>query len=459
MLASSKLANFSKGGSPVKKHCLVIFHRIACATLMIWLTSSSPAQEARKLEPSAADELDKFFRDSSKDEVRAWLAGGNSANLRWGFGTDSVWMPLLSATSYQNLPAVDELVTSGANPNVQVGTQTPLRLAVQKQNLDLVQILVRGGADVNLVPSGDPQTTLSLAIRSGGRYGHGNNLKIIEYLLSKGADPNANGREAINLASSKWFKENRPEVLRLIEANAVDAANAAVRIRSEDLIRAAAAGDVAKVKQLVALGINGTGPQGLALIQAAFKGHKDIVWYLVSKGGLSLLSVTDNGGNNALLAAALGGQENLVTELLQKGADPRAVNARGFDFNDATQIFRLRVGNVISEVGSPLGRGVDMIRRGKEGIKAEEASFKVFSSVVPGTQYPNPEVRRNAIQDHQRAMAQWEAYIRAGADHVAESFRNAQIILARNPAVRPGLRLLLAKLFRHQGENTMADML
>ncbi len=90
------------------------------------------------------------------------------------------------------------------------------------------------------------------------------------------------------------------------------------------LTKAASAGDLATVRNLVEKGADvnekikdGTGRT--ALIKAAEKGHIDIVWYLIGKGADVNYKATMS-GDTALEDAAAGGYIDLVRLLIEKGA-------------------------------------------------------------------------------------------------------------------------------------------
>ena len=95
--------------------------------------------------------------------------------------------------------------------------------------------------------------------------------------------------------------------------------------KRDGLIGAAAAGDTAKVKELLANGadVNRRNSRGVtALMAAAYKGSTELAQLFVEKG--ANVNAGSNKGSTPLMAAVESGNKTLVKFLLDKGADPNA---------------------------------------------------------------------------------------------------------------------------------------
>lgn len=98
------------------------------------------------------------------------------------------------------------------------------------------------------------------------------------------------------------------------------------------LTRAAAIGDIAKVNDLLAQGVdvNAQDPQGVtALIVAAFKGNTDLAKLLVEKG--ADINAKAKRGSTPLMAAVQSRNKEMVKFLLEKGADANAKEELGLN--------------------------------------------------------------------------------------------------------------------------------
>lgn len=106
--------------------------------------------------------------------------------------SDVEWyLTALSYASRQgNIRNIEWLILNGADPNLKLPNSTNLSQAVRGLQPDAVERLIELGADPNQ-EFGRGRTVLWLAIRSSVRgAGYNKNLRIIEVLLSNGADPN-----------------------------------------------------------------------------------------------------------------------------------------------------------------------------------------------------------------------------------------------------------------------------
>jgi len=93
---------------------------------------------------------------------------------------------------------VEYLVQSGANPNMVMGSSTPLTMAADYDCPEIIEVLVNNGADIELKDSLG-ETPLTAAVIKG-------NKSSVAKLISLGADVNSannNGDTPLSLASSK----------------------------------------------------------------------------------------------------------------------------------------------------------------------------------------------------------------------------------------------------------------
>ncbi len=145
--------------------------------------------------------------------------------------------------------------------------QTPLMLAAKKGDEDLVQLLLKHGAKVNLTENGKERSALHKAATSG-------HVNVISLLLNAGAD---------------------------IEAKDAQ--------RLTPLMTAAKKGMIKAVEAFLDAGAKNDN----ALEQAAIKGHKDVVEFLIARGA-------DN-SKMLLRLAAQNGHAEVLKSLIKKGVD------------------------------------------------------------------------------------------------------------------------------------------
>lgn len=122
--------------------------------------------------------------DGSIEIVRILLRFGADPNA-WD-GQHRV-TPLHSAIRYNNKEAIQLLLEAGANPNAVSNLgESALSWAVEQNDYEMVKLFLRFGADKTINEFTPPcgYTPLTMAARQM-------NVKMIELLLSAGADPNA----------------------------------------------------------------------------------------------------------------------------------------------------------------------------------------------------------------------------------------------------------------------------
>ncbi|KAL9632949.1 MAG: hypothetical protein Q9164_004994 [Protoblastenia rupestris] len=197
----------------------------------------------------------------------------------------------------------------------------------------------------------------------------GGHKKIVEILLEKGADINAQGGYYGNALQAASFRGH--EQIPDIDAQGRYHGNA---------LQAASLGGHEQIVQLLlqkGADINAqSGNYSNALQAASYKGHEQIVQLLLQKGA----DINAQGGRygNALQAASSRGHEQIVQLLLQKGAD---INAQGGDFGNALQAASSGYNEQIVQL--LLQKGADINAQGGYYDNAlQAASFRGHEQIV-----------------------------------------------------------------------------
>ncbi|KIX01149.1 uncharacterized protein Z518_08874 [Rhinocladiella mackenziei CBS 650.93] len=214
--------------------------------------------------------------------------------------------------------------------------QTALIWASEYGHAKVVQTLLERGADVN-AQGGEHGNALQAASEGGHE-------KVVQMLLERGADVNAQGGQYSNAlqAASAGGHEKVVQMLLDCEADVhaqggeydydIDESD---RKGQTALIWASEYGHAKVVQTLLERGadVNAQGGEhGNALQAASEGGHEKVVQMLLERGA----DVNAQGGRcgNALQAASEGGHEEVVQTLLERGAD---VNAQGGRCGNALQ--------------------------------------------------------------------------------------------------------------------------
>tara|TARA_Y100000588_G_scaffold262324_1_gene276938 strand:+ start:652 stop:2115 length:1464 start_codon:yes stop_codon:yes gene_type:complete len=246
--------------------------------------------------------------------------------------------PLHWAVQQDAVAMVDLLLAAGADASVSnhYGV-TPLTLASINGSGDAVARLLDAGADPN-TRLADGETVLMTAARTG-------QVDVIEALLDAGADPNsyeqARGQTALMWAAAE---NNVGAIIALIEGGAD------VNARTSDLNAEQSGGTFSREVGLTRE--SQSGPSFTALLFAVQLGQLDAVRALVVLGG----DVNDTfpDGTSALVLAAMNGQYEVGSFLIDQGAD---VTAAKQGWNALHQVIRLRRTNV-GHLPPPKGTGV-----------------------------------------------------------------------------------------------------
>jgi len=238
-----------------------------------------------------------------KETVRALLRQKADVNLAQPDGTTALqW-----AARWDDIETADALIRAGANVKAanRFGA-TPLSLAATNASAAMLEKLLTAGEDANAVLSESGDTVLMLTARTG-------KPDAVAVLLQHGAEvnkTNATGQTALMWAASQ---KNAAAVQVLIEHKADFNAktHAAPPPRPLDTIFSAP------------FPVGGM----TALLFAARQNDQKSAALLIAAG--ADIKETAQDGTSPILVAILNGHYSLANFLLQKGADPNAVDGKG----------------------------------------------------------------------------------------------------------------------------------
>jgi len=146
-----------------------------------------------------------------------------------------------------------------------------------------------------------------------------------------------------------------------------------------ELHEAAAAGSLARVKELVENGTSsakGYSPDGFPVLAlAAAFGHLEVAKYLHAKGGEVNAVATNGSGYNALTGAVASGHTEIAKWLLENGAEPNYRYA-----NNYSPLLTAAANGHLEIVKALLAHGADLYAKTNDGksalIYAEERGHK-----------------------------------------------------------------------------------
>lgn len=237
--------------------------------------------------------------------IAAGLAFAGDVNVPDADGTT----PLAWAVYNDDLPTVQRLLHSGADPNLANRyAVTPLSLAATNRDAAMTETLLKAGANPNAaLPSGI--TVLMTAARTG-------NPDVVRLLLEHGADVNAKGTEYGETALVWAAEENHAAAAQVLIAHGAD-----VNARSTELKREKDRFGLEGVLTIL--------PHGYwtPLMYAARQGSLDAAKTLVDTG--ANLNLTDPDGTTALEIAIINGHFDTAALLTERGADPNISDSAG----------------------------------------------------------------------------------------------------------------------------------
>ncbi|KAM7214165.1 Ankyrin repeat-containing domain protein [Rhypophila decipiens] len=323
-------------------------------------------------------------KESTVEVLSGFKANPNAAGQRFGSA--------LTAASFNGtINIVKKLIAAGADINASHGW--PLQAAAAGGHLAVVAELLAHGAEINrIITEGDREkhmmgggTALQVACEAGSR-------EVVDLLLQHGADPNlgptgANGGTPtcpLIVASQK----SAYEIFKsLIQAGAtVDVLGGPER--TTPLINAALSLSRAAVELLLERGANINLPDktvgDTALIAASRKGDVEMVSCLLDHGADILPS--NRRGENALQAAAFTGRETCLAVLVQHTSRILERLKRAIDGgNKAVE----RVVNGLEE---------DAVKEAEQGITATDGPEKDKPPLVTANVEETKETRQARIK-------------------------------------------------------------
>jgi ankyrin repeat protein len=160
-----------------------------------------------------AQSLQAIISRHDTTEALKLIHAGTDVNAVDNSGTS----PLMSACRWNDITMIRMLLANGAKTNAPRSPKgrTPLMIAcAYYSGISIARLLVENGAEVNAVAN-DGTTALMMAA-------HGAKLDVVEYLLSKGADPtrkDGKGLTALDYATNAPVK---PEMNASITDTRID---------------------------------------------------------------------------------------------------------------------------------------------------------------------------------------------------------------------------------------------
>ncbi|MCY7368843.1 MAG: ankyrin repeat domain-containing protein [Chamaesiphon sp.] len=228
---------------------------------------------------------------------------------------------LMVAAYYGHRSIVNTLLAAGADPNLLSDDNglgagmTALMLAAgsffASNRQQVAKLLIAGGADVNQRGAGG-KTAVFYAALAGSGY-----LDCVETLIAGGANLDLHDDRGHTVLTSVATAENYSMLNLLMQAGA-----STVGLESIQLIQAAAAGNIDRVRSLLATKVNLDLDRGAAIGNAAAAGHTQIVELLIQAG--ANVNLTDKLGFSPIASAAYSGYSEIVNLLIEAGADIQA---------------------------------------------------------------------------------------------------------------------------------------
>ena len=252
------------------------------------------------------------------------ISHGADVNKKTGEGR-SYKTPLNYAAESNNLPVAKLLIARGAD--VEGGGSSPLSSAgVNGDFVEIAQLLVENGAKVN-APSPTGWYPLMTAAGRG-------NIKVMNYFLAQGADPNAADRAGLTaLYSAAGSDYGLSTAAALLSHGAKP--NAKNMHGGTALHQAASQGAIKVIELLLAnkADVNAGNNEGYTPLHGAISYGKNdtrkTVVEILLKGGANVNAKTTRDGETPFHKAIARGDVEIVKLLLNYGADVNSVSKYG----------------------------------------------------------------------------------------------------------------------------------
>lgn len=129
--------------------------------------------------------------------------------------TDSENIEFITALGNGDIQVVQQFMDRGVNINGADFAWSPLQIAANAGQLEIVKLLAEHGADLNYKHPITKMTALGLAAYNGFP-------GIVQFLLSKGADPNIKMRGGVSIVRAVRDTGNTEMVDLLLKGGAMD---------------------------------------------------------------------------------------------------------------------------------------------------------------------------------------------------------------------------------------------
>ena len=221
--------------------------------------------------------------------------------------------PLGLAAERGDVPEVNRLIREGADPDAPgpLGNR-PLHYAAYEGHGRVVELLLAGGR-------GDPNSRNNTGVTPTHNAASRGHLECLASLISAGADVNAVDVDAV---SPLHLATERRAIEALLRAGADP--NARRRDGRTPLHEAAERGDGWATEAILSAGSN---PNARETVRGRAPIHATSDWRCaraLAAAGADLEAVADGDGFTPLQCAAAEGRAEVVSQLLEAGADPRA---------------------------------------------------------------------------------------------------------------------------------------
>jgi ankyrin repeat protein len=252
------------------------------------------------------------------DEVRLSLKLGVEIDAFCAKGHNA----LMAAAYYGHQPIVKVLLEAGADADLLSDGYDGLGYGMSAlmfvagsffaSNRDLIaKLLIASGANVDR-QSEKGKTAIMFAAIAGSGY-----RTCVEILIAAGANLNLRDDRGHTVLTLVAAAENYPMFNLLLQAGA-----STDGLESIQLIQAARAGNVDRVKSLLSGKVNLNLDRGDAIGSAAAAGNTEIVQILIQAG--ANVNLSDRSGFTPLASAAYAGYGEIVRLLIEAGADIQA---------------------------------------------------------------------------------------------------------------------------------------